>query len=286
MNAASIERLANSDPTRRCHHVSRRTSRHTGTLCAFYRPIPTASPMATLTGRCASREPFGQIGQRRIRPPSSNVEAGVSRRRLRGLTPAQGHVRASLVVQPQGVDDVVPEGQELSHQFRVRLKVGIINLLEDFQEGLAAFPSGGSGFPTPARRTISSATESSATAASRTPYPIAEPAQRSRCSPCMQRLSSHSRLTQRPQPYPDGSSVTKSARIRCCGSMSLAVAFGAGDENRTPAHDAPAGTTRAIHQIDRCFQSPGIRISAKFAGLGHTVVVGGPRVTNLGGCQP
>jgi len=161
----------------------------------------------------ASREPFGQIGQRRIRPPSSNVEAGVSRRRLRALTPAKGHVRASLVVQPQGADDVVPKGQELSHQFRDRLKVGIINLLEDFQKTLAASPSGGSGFPTPARRTISSATESSATAASRTPYPIAEPAQRSRCSPCTQRLSSHSRLTQRPQPsIPMGHHRSRSQR--------------------------------------------------------------------------
>ena len=108
--------------------------------------LPTASPMATLTSRCASREPFGQIGQRRIRPPSSNVEAGVSRRRLRGLTPAQGCVRASFGSPTTSVDDVVPEGQDLSHQVSDRLKVGITNLLEGFQERLAS-PPGGVGVP-------------------------------------------------------------------------------------------------------------------------------------------
>jgi len=58
----------------------------------------------------------------------------------------------------KGVDDVVPEGQELSHQFRDRLTVGSINLR-----------------------------------------------------------------------IPMGHRSRKSARIRCCVSMSLAVAFGPGE---------------------------------------------------------
>ena len=82
MNAAGIERLANSDPTRRCHHVSV-GKRGIRALCAPSIADTQGIADGDVDQPRASREPFGQIGQRRIRPPSSNVEAGVSRRRLR-----------------------------------------------------------------------------------------------------------------------------------------------------------------------------------------------------------
>lgn len=224
MNAAGIERLANSDPTyaacsqwppplskppmsQRCPPHSgvhpqidenrgpvpaapsivaattcpSESDRHAGTLCAFYRPIPTASPMATLTSRCASREPLWPDRpptypttqfQRRSRglqaPPSwSYPGARSGTRQLGSPTTRRGRRGAGGA----GAFASGPRSAEgWDHQSFSRVPKRDSPLLHQ----------AGSGFPTPARRTISSARvlgdgrlENAVPDSSRTPYPIA-----------------------------------------------------------------------------------------------------------------
>jgi len=61
-----------------------------------------------------------------------------------------------------------------------------------------------------------------------------------------------------------------------CAWRSLSVPV---NENRTPAHDAPAGKARAIHRTDRCFQQPEFEYQPMCRAGGIPWVVGGPRVT-------